>query len=96
MKKTLAAVAAAVVLAGCGEQDLYSGLSQRQANEMTALLREAGIGADKEAREAGTFAVVAPQARFAEAIEVLKANGYPRDGYDSLGQVFKKEGWAVQ
>jgi len=89
----LAALCLTALLAGCGEQDLYAGLSQRQANEMTALLREAGIGADKEAREAGTFAVVAPRARFAEAIEVLKANGYPREGYDTLGQVFKKEGF---
>jgi type III secretion protein J len=91
--KKLASIALFVLLAGCGEQDLYSGLSQRQANEMTALLREAGIEADKESREAGTFAVVAPRARFSEAIEVLKANGYPRDGYDTLGQVFKKEGF---
>ena len=91
--KKLASIALVLLLAACGEQDLYAGLSQRQANEMTALLREAGIEADKESREAGTFAVVAPRARFAEAIEVLKANGYPRDGYDSLGQVFKKEGF---
>ena len=91
--KKLAGIALLLLLAACGEQDLYAGLSQRQANEMTALLREAGIEADKESREAGSFAVVAPRARFAEAIEVLKANGYPRDGYDSLGQVFKKEGF---
>jgi type III secretion protein J len=91
--KKLASIAFLLLLAACGEQDLYAGLTQRQANEMTALLREAGIEADKESREAGSFAVVAPRARFAEAIEVLKANGYPRDGYDSLGQVFKKEGF---
>ena len=82
-----------LLLAACGEQELYNGLSQRQANEMTAVLRNAGIDADKEQREAGTFAVVAPKERFAEAIEVLRASGYPRDGYDTLGQVFKKEGF---
>jgi type III secretion protein J len=26
-------------------------------------------------------------------MEVLKAEGYPRDAYDSLGQVFRKEGF---
>jgi len=82
-----------VLLAACGEQDLYTGLSQRQANEMTALLRNAGIAADKQAREGSTFAVVAPKARFSDAIEILRASGYPRDGYDTLGQVFKKEGF---
>lgn len=81
------------LLAGCGEQDLYTGLSQRQANEMTALLRNAGITADKQAREGSTFAVVAPKGRFSDAIEILRASGYPRDGYDTLGQVFKKEGF---
>lgn len=86
-------LAAALLLAGCGEQELYAGLTQRQANEMTALLRNSGIDADKQTREAGSYAVVAPRARFAEAIELLRANGYPRDGYESLGQVFKKDGF---
>lgn len=94
MKHRAATVlAVAVLLAGCGEQDLYTGLSQRQANEMTALLRNAGIEADKATRDGNTFAVTAPKARFSEAIELLRANGYPRDGYDTLGQVFKKEGF---
>lgn len=88
-----AVVAIAWVLVACGEQDLYAGLSQRQANEMTALLRNAGIEADKVARDGGSFAVTAPKARFSEAIELLRANGYPRDGHDTLGQVFKKEGF---
>jgi len=91
--RLIPAVLCLVLLAGCGEQDLYTGLSQRQANEMTALLRNAGIAADKQGREGSTFAVVAPKARFSDAIEVLRASGYPRDGYDTLGQVFKKEGF---
>lgn len=93
MKPRLALIVVAVALAACGEQDLYTGLSQRQANEMTALLRNAGIEADKQTRDGNSFAVTAPRARFAEAIELLRANGYPREGYDSLGQVFKKEGF---
>ena len=90
---TAVAAVALSLLAACGEQELYAGLTQRQANEMTAVLRNAGIAADKESRDASTYAVVAPKPRFAEAIEVLRANGYPRDGYDTLGQVFKKEGF---
>lgn len=82
-----------LALGACSEQELYAGLSQRQANEMTALLRNAGIAADKEGRDAGTYAVVAPKDRFSEAIEVLRASGYPHEGYDTLGQVFKKEGF---
>ncbi len=83
----------AVLLVGCGEQELYTGLSQRQANEMTAVLRNAGIEAQKVGRDADRFAVTAPRESFSQAIEVLRANGYPRDGYDTLGQIFKKEGF---
>jgi type III secretion protein J len=95
LRRFLATAAAACTLAltGCGEQDLYAELSQRQANEMVAVLRNAGIEADKQPRENNTFAVVAPKDNFAQAVEVLRAAGYPRDGFDSLGQVFKKEGF---
>lgn len=84
---------AGALLAGCGEQELYGGLSERQANEMVSVLRQAGIEADKAGREAGSFAVTAPKDSFARAIATLNASGYPRDGFDSLGQVFKKEGF---
>jgi type III secretion protein J len=82
-----------VLLSACGEQELYTGLSQRQANEMTAMLRNAGIDAQKVARDGDRYAVLAPRDNFSQAIELLRANGYPRDGYDTLGQVFKKEGF---
>ena len=87
------ALGLALLLSACGEQELYTGLTQRQANEMTAVLRNAGIDAQKVARDAERYAVQAPRDNFSQAIEVLRANGYPRDGYDTLGQVFKKEGF---
>jgi type III secretion protein J len=86
-------VAVLLLLAACGEQELYAQLSQRQANEMTAVLRSSGIEAEKKSRDGGTFAVMAPRDSFSQAIEVLRAHGLPREGYDTLGQVFKKEGF---
>jgi type III secretion protein J len=83
----------AVLLSACGEQELYTGLSQRQANEMTAVLHNVGISAQKVPRDGERYAVHAPRENFSQAIEVLRANGYPREGYDTLGQVFKKEGF---
>ena len=87
------AASAVLLLAACGEQDLYADLSQRQANEMVAVLRNAGIEADKQGRDNNLFAVTAPKDSFAQAVEVLRAAGYPREGFDTLGQVFKKEGF---
>jgi type III secretion protein J len=87
------ALASLLLLTACGGQDIYTELSQRQANEMVAVLRNAGIDADKQGRDNNTFAVAAPRDSFAQAVEVLRAAGYPRDGFDSMGQVFKKEGF---
>src|SRR5690349_15729267 len=88
-----ATAALLLALAGCGAQDLYTQLDEQQANEMVAVLRGAGLDAEKEAREGQAFAVTASRADFARAITVLRANGYPRDSFDSLGHVFKKDGF---
>lgn len=80
------------LLAGCGEQVLYSKLSEQQANEMVAALRGAGLSADKLARE-GEFEVSTSKEHFTQAVRVLAAQGLPRAPFDTLGQVFKREGF---
>ena len=83
---------AAALLAGCSGQELYSQLSERQANEMVAVLRQAGIEADKKVTD-GRFSVLAPRGDFSDAVRVLNAQGYPRESFDSMGKVFKREGF---
>ena len=80
------------LLSGCGEQELYSQLGERQANEMVALLRGAGIDADKTSQE-GHFSVLTSRSEFAQAMQLLNAQGYPRETFDSMGKVFKREGF---
>ena len=46
-------VALTVLLSACGEQTLYAKLDERQANDMVAALRLAGVPAEKVARETG-------------------------------------------
>lgn len=79
-------------LAGCGEQDLYTQLSERQANEMVAILRSAGLEADKVHQEGG-YAVRTASGDFAQAVRTLNAQGYPRETFDTIGKVFKREGF---
>ena len=55
------------LLAGCSDQELYGQLTERQANEMVAVLRSAGINADKLAQE-GHYAVVTPSRDFPVAV----------------------------
>ena len=93
MKRLLCAIGVAAALAGCSRQDLYGSLTERQVNEMAAVLRDAGIDAQKTAHENNQFALSAANADFSRAVALLHEAGYPRADFDTLGQVFKKEGF---
>lgn len=91
--RRLAPILLLLMLAGCGREQLYSKLSEAQANEMIAILRKAGVDAFKEQSGETGWAVTTPADDFPRAIEVLHTAGYPRDEFASLGTVFKKEGF---
>lgn len=61
---------------------------------MVAVLLDAGITASKAPGEKEQWQVAVSQNQFARAVEVLKSNGFPRKDYDTLGSIFKKEGFA--
>ena len=83
----------AVLLGACGGRDpLYSKLDEQQANEMLAVLVDAGIDASKNVVEDG-WSIEVARSGVPEAMKVLKAEGYPHDAYQSLGDVFRKEGF---
>lgn len=92
MKRSLPALALALLLSACGDQTLYAKLDERQANDMVSALRLAGVPAQKRAREDG-FEVQTAEDDFARAVQILKAQGLPREDFDSLGKVFKREGF---
>lgn len=88
-----AVVGACLLLAACGRAELYSKLTEAQANEMIAVLQSSGIEASKkDAGEAG-WVLSTPSGDFGRAVEVLHAQGYPREEFATLGTVFKKEGF---
>ena len=84
---------AALSLAGCGEETLYSDLTEREVNSMVAVLHSAELPATKSRQADGSYAIATPEKSFADAVEVLQANGLPAQSFDSLGQVFAKEGF---
>jgi type III secretion protein J len=86
-------VIACLLLAACNRADLYSQLSERQANEMIAALQSSGIDAVKSTKDSSTWTVKVAQGDFARAVDTLRAEGLPRDEFESLGRVFKKEGF---
>lgn len=85
------ALTAALVLAGC-KADLYTKLQEREANEMLALLLNHGIDAGRIAAKDGTSTIQVEQKQLATAIDLLKAEGYPRQTFKNLGEVFKGSG----
>lgn len=82
-----------LVLSACSEQSLYSGLSEREANEMVSVLASGGVQSRKEADNNDLFKVTTASDDFATAVRMLNANGLPHQRYDTLGEVFAKEGF---
>lgn len=82
---------AALLLSAC-EAELYNNLDQRQANEMIAALQQRGISAQRMSVKGGQYTVMVDKGRFADAINVLKEAGLPKQEFQSMGQVFKKDG----
>lgn len=90
----IAALAALLMLAGCERAELYTGLTEKEANEMLAAVHGAGFDAAKATPDNGkTWALSAPKAQFPQEVALLQARGYPRERYETLGDVFKKEGF---
>jgi len=88
-----AALVPMLLLAACGSQEVYRDLKETEANELVAALQTAGIESTKNAGEKEKWSVSVAQGDFARAVTVLRAEGLPRHDFESLGTVFKKEGF---
>lgn len=86
-----AAFALTLVLAGC-RVELYSGLQEKNANEMLAVLMAHGIPASKTLGKGNIASVLVDESDVAASIEILGSHGYPKDEFASLGEIFQKEG----
>lgn len=83
----------ALILAGCEEQTLYQGLTEQEANEMAALLQRSDITATKVAGAENLFSVTTDEESFADAVQLLQANGLPRTKFATLGDIFEEQGF---
>ncbi|MDR6536922.1 type III secretion system inner membrane ring lipoprotein SctJ [Variovorax soli] len=90
--RTLTCTLVALVLAGCeGAVQLFANMSERDANEVLAALKETGIDARKVPGKEGVNLEVT-QPSVARAIAYLNAEGLPRERRSNMGDVFRKEG----
>lgn len=80
-----------LLLSGC-KVELYTGISQKEGNEMLALLRTEGISSDKQPDKDGNIKLLVEESKMAQAVEILKRKGYPRESFSTLQDVFPKDG----
>ncbi|MDR1435811.1 MAG: type III secretion inner membrane ring lipoprotein SctJ [Puniceicoccales bacterium] len=85
-------LASAAFCSGCGKTALYSNVSERQANEMIALLRARNMAVGKQAGVENSWTITIAGNQFASAVDVLSSYGYPQDQFNTLGTVFQKSG----
>lgn len=86
-------LAAALALSGCSQQALHRDLTEDQANAIVAALAQDGIGSNKIDGEEGAWTVEVADGDFARAVSTLREHGLPGETFQSLGEVFAKEGF---
>ncbi|WP_425497107.1 type III secretion system inner membrane ring lipoprotein SctJ, partial [Paraburkholderia humisilvae] len=88
----LAILVAACLLAGCDKQ-LYSQLSEADADDMLTVLYDAGVESQKTSPDDGkTWVVTVPADQFGYSMQLLHEQGLPHNRYTNLGDMFKKDG----
>jgi type III secretion protein J len=92
--KSVSVFAICVVLAGCKEE-VFRGLTARDANDMYAVLANNGISASRDMKDDGTARLLVSTGDLPRSIQLLSAQGYPRETYRSLGEIFPGDGLIV-
>lgn len=79
---------------GCESQVLFSDLSESEANEIVAALYSSNLSVEKvgDAKK-DSYQVYIDQASFSRAVAVLQQHGLPRERFESVGEVFQKDGF---
>jgi type III secretion protein J len=89
-KLRLVALAMTVFIMGC-QTELYTNISQKEGNEMLSILLAEGVAAAKEPDKDNTVKLMVDNSQIAFAVDALKRNGYPREEFSTLKDVFPKD-----
>jgi type III secretion protein J len=79
-----------LLLAGCGIE-LYSNLTEQDANEIIAELSRGSIRASKESADGKTWSVRVSEGDMPRSLERLKAAALPREKKATMGELFQKD-----
>jgi type III secretion protein J len=92
VRAALAILAAALLSACSAKVELMTAVPEAEANEALAALLNAGIPAERIAGKEGMVGLRVDGTQVARAVDVLRAQGLPRERHAGMGDVFKKEG----
>jgi len=81
-----------LLLAACASRvELFSAAYESEANAVLSVLLDAGVAASKSTTKTGISVSVDAQ-DVARALDIMRSRGLPRDRFDGMGQIFRKEG----
>lgn len=80
---------------GACKQEVYKGLSERDANEMLAILLKDNLNASRVSSEGGKYAVKVPKESLGAAILILSRAGFPRESHKSMDDIFPGGKWVA-
>lgn len=86
----LLALSLALALCGC-QMNLYSGVDEKEATSMMAMLMEQGIACDKVPAKKG-WDLLVDKSDLPMAVRILARDGYPKSEYKTTGDLFGAKG----
>lgn len=89
--KAICLVAMVLFLAGC-KVELYSGLQERESNEMLSILLDHDIPSEKLLDKDKLATLIVDANDVSRSIKVLNSLGFPKERYSSIGDIFPKDG----
>lgn len=89
--RILGVITFSLMLAAC-KLELYSGLNEKEGNEMLAILLDGEIEAEKLIDKDKMVTLMVETEEVSQSIKLLKSLGYPKEKYSSIGDIFPKDG----
>lgn len=80
-----------LLLLGC-KVELYSGLNEREGNEMLAILLDNNIPSEKLVDKDKVVTIMVNSPDVSRSIKILSSLGFPKEKYSSIGDIFPKDG----
>lgn len=89
--RILGVITFSLLLVAC-KVELYSGLSEKEGNEMLAILMDGQVSVDKLIDKDKMVTLMVDADEVSRSIKLLKSYGYPKEKYSSIGDIFPKDG----